>query len=55
MPRTGRPPTRATSDDHTTLTIRIKGEVKNQLIDQADAFGLSVSEYIGVLAHRDPV
>jgi hypothetical protein len=51
--RTGRPPKRAEPDVSTLLTIRVTGETKNLLIDQADAFGLTLAEYLTVLVHRD--
>lgn len=51
--RTGRPPRPASPGSRTTITIRISAEVKNALIEQADALDLSISEYITTLVARD--
>lgn len=51
--RHGRPPTRALPNTKTTLTIKIDAKLKNLMVDQADAYDLSISEYLGVLVSRD--
>jgi len=51
--RTGRPPKRADEHEPTLLTVRVPGEIKNLLIDQADAVGLSIGEYLSSLVRRD--
>ena len=51
--RHGRPPVRAQANPKTTLTIKIPSDVKNLMVDQADAFDLSISEYLGILVVRD--
>jgi hypothetical protein len=52
--RTGRPPTRAKDHEtHALLSLRVEGPIKNLLIDQADAYGMSISEYIATLVTRD--
>lgn len=51
--RHGRPPHRAQPNTKTTLTIKIDAELKNLMVDQADAFDLSIGEYLGLLVVRD--
>ncbi len=52
-PKVGRPPRRAEAGTSVTLTIRIPAEIKNQMIDMAEAYGLSITEYISALVDRD--
>jgi uncharacterized protein (DUF1778 family) len=51
--RHGRPPTRAKANTKTTLTIKISADLKNLMVDQADAYDMSISEYVSVLVFRD--
>ena len=51
--RHGRPPHRAQPNTKTTLTIKIPSDIKNLMVDQADAFDLSIGEYLGMLVVRD--
>jgi hypothetical protein len=51
--RHGRPPHRAQANTKTTLTIKIHADIKNLMVDQADAFDLSLSEYLSMLVVRD--
>jgi hypothetical protein len=51
--RHGRPPHRALTNTKTTLTIKISADIKNLMVDQADAFDLSLSEYLSMLVVRD--
>lgn len=52
--RTGRPPTRPEAGaTHALLSIRLPAEVKHLLIDQADAYDMSLAEYISTLVSRD--
>lgn len=52
--RTGRPPARAQEHEtHALLSLRVEGPIKNLIIDQADAYGISISEYITTLVNRD--
>ncbi len=51
--RHGRPPTRATANTKTTITLKIDASIKNLMVDQADAFDLSLSEYVSLLVNRD--
>jgi hypothetical protein len=52
-PKTGRPPKRAAAGSSTTLTIRIPAEIKNQMIDRAEEYDLTVTEYLISLVERD--
>jgi len=52
-PKVGRPPKRAIGPDYTTLTIRIPPEIKNLMIDQADAYDMTITEYLIALVTRD--
>ena len=52
-PKVGRPPKRAEDGTSVTLTIRVPGEVKNQMVDQAEAYDLTVTEYLVALVARD--
>lgn len=51
--RNGRPPKRATTTESTMVTIRLTAQTKNLLIDMADAYGISLAEYITLLVSRD--
>ena len=51
--RHGRPPVRAQANTKTTLTIKIDAKLKNLMVDQADAFDLSLSEYLSMLVVRE--
>ena len=51
--RHGRPPHRAQANTKTTLTIKIDADIKNLMVDQADAFELSIGEYVSMLVVRD--
>jgi predicted HicB family RNase H-like nuclease len=50
--RTGRPPKPPTTRN-TTLTLRITSTVKTQLIEQAEAYDMSITEYLTTLIERD--
>lgn len=50
--RTGRPAKQA-SGSHTTMTLRISAEVKAMLIEQSDAYDMSITEYLITLVERD--
>lgn len=52
-PKTGRPPKRPTTDAPVTLTLRIPAHTKRLLIDQADAYDLTLTEYLAALIERD--
>jgi hypothetical protein len=49
--RHGRPPKVATYP--TTLTLKIPAKLKNTLIEQADAYDMSITEYLTTLIERD--
>lgn len=50
--RTGRPPKHA-SGTHTTITLRIPAPLKTMLIEQSDAYDMSITEYLTTLVERD--
>jgi hypothetical protein len=50
--RTGRPPKTPTTKT-TTLTLRIPATTKQQLITQADAYDMTITEYLTTLIQRD--
>ena len=52
-PQTGRPPKRAKEGASTTLTVRIPAEIKNQMIDRAEEYDLTVTEYLISIVERD--
>ena len=52
--RNGRPPVRpADGATHAVLSVRLPAEIKHLLIDQADAYDMSLAEYISTLVSRD--
>lgn len=52
-PKVGRPPKKAEPGGYTTLTIRIPAEIKNVMVDQAEAYDLTITEYLVSLLERD--
>lgn len=50
--KTGRPPKQPTGS-HSTLTIKIPAEDKSLLIQMADAYDMSITEYILTLLKND--
>ena len=50
--RTGRPAKHATGT-HTTITLRIPAQLKTTLIEQSDAYDISITEYLTLLVERD--
>lgn len=50
--KTGRPPKQPTGS-HSTLTIKIPAEDKTLLIQMADAYDMSITEYILTLLKND--
>lgn len=50
--KTGRPPKRPTGS-HSTLTIKIPAEDKTLLIEMANAYDMSITEYILTLLKND--
>jgi hypothetical protein len=47
----GRPPKRASSPS--TLTLKLPAHLKNHIIDQAEAYDMSITEYLVSLVVRD--
>jgi hypothetical protein len=50
--RTGRPP-KAPTTKTTTITLRIPSTTKRQLMTQADAYDMTITEYLTTLIQRD--
>lgn len=48
----GRPPVIPTKDS-TTLTLRVSADFKRRLMLQADAVGMTLTEYLITLVERD--
>jgi hypothetical protein len=51
MKRNGRPPKQA--DKPTTLTIKISAELKNKIIELADGYDMTITEYVTTLVDKD--
>ena len=51
-PKTGRPPKTPTGT-HSTLTIKITADDKTLLIQMADAYDMTITEYILTLLKKD--
>lgn len=51
MKRNGRPPKQATKP--TTLTIKISAELKNKIIELADGYDMTITEYVTTLVDKD--
>jgi hypothetical protein len=49
---TGRPPKMPTSE-RTTMTMKISADVKRKIITQAQAFDMTITEYVCMLVERD--
>jgi hypothetical protein len=50
--RTGRPPKQA-SGSHTTITLKVPAQMKAMLIEQSEAYDMSITEYLTTLVERD--
>jgi hypothetical protein len=48
----GRPPKNPTTKT-TTLTIKIPAQTKNLIIELADGYDMTITEYLTTLIHRD--
>lgn len=51
-PKTGRPPKPPTGT-HATLTIKIPAQDKTLIMQMADAYDMTITEYITTLLHND--
>jgi hypothetical protein len=49
---TGRPP-KFPSGERTTITMKIDADVKRKIITQAQAFDMTITEYVCMLVERD--
>jgi antitoxin component of RelBE/YafQ-DinJ toxin-antitoxin module len=52
MKRNGRPPKEATGEK-STLTIKIPADLKNRIVELADGYDMTITEYITTLVKRD--
>jgi len=52
MKRNGRPP-QTTTNNKTTLTLKIDGELKNLMVSLADGYDMTLTEYVTTLVRRD--
>lgn len=53
MSRNGRPPQKAKEGTQTTLTIKMSAAMKNQIIELADGYDMTITEYITTIVTRD--
>ena len=51
MKRNGRPP--KTANKPTTLTLKIPADLKNKIIELADGYDMTITEYITTLVNKD--
>lgn len=52
--RTGRPPKKPDpGQSHTTLTVRLSAADKQLLVEMADGYGMTMTEYLVMLVARD--
>lgn len=49
---TGRPPKLPVSE-RTTITMKVDADVKRKIISQAQAFDMTITEYVCMLVERD--
>lgn len=49
----GRPPVRPIGDKDSSLTMKVPAEFKHLVLDQAAAYGMTITEYIRTLVERD--
>ena len=47
----GRPPQHAAGD--TTITMRVSADVKNRIVDMADGYDMTITEYLLTLVDTD--
>jgi len=47
----GRPPQHAAGD--TTITMRVSADVKNRIVDMADGYDMTITEYLLTLVEKD--
>lgn len=52
-PKVGRPAKRAAAGSLSTLTVRLPADVKNYIVVQAEAFDLTLTEFVVMLVDRD--
>jgi len=49
----GRPPVTPTPGGQSSITMKIPSEFKQQVLDQSQAYGMTITEYIQTLVDRD--
>jgi len=49
----GRPPVRPIGNKGSSLTMKVPAEFKHLVLDQAAAYGMTITEYIRTLVERD--
>jgi antitoxin component of RelBE/YafQ-DinJ toxin-antitoxin module len=49
----GRPPVIPTPGGQSSITMKIPSEFKQQVLDQSQAYGMTITEYIQTLVDRD--
>ena len=49
----GRPPVIPTPGEQSSITMKIPSEFKQQVLDQSQAYGMTITEYILTLVERD--
>lgn len=53
MTKPGRPPRRPVGNQPSSLTVKLPAQIKTALIEQAEAYDLTVTEYLCALVERD--
>ena len=49
----GRPPDTPTPGGQASITMKVASEFKQMVLDQSQAYGLTITEYIQTLVSRD--
>ena len=49
---TGRP-VKIPTTDRSTVTMKISADLKRLIIEQSQAYGMTITEYVTMLVHRD--
>lgn len=49
----GRPPVAPTPGQQSSITMKIPPEFKQQVLDQCQAYGMTITEYLTTLVERD--
>jgi len=46
-------PAKPTTNDRSTITLKIDGGTKNRIVTLADGYGMTITEYLLTLVERD--